>query len=575
MRRYYLFIPILLCANLVFAQNELTNISSNIKNYSTTTSIGVEWNITGDSNHNANCDVSYRVSGSTLWKDAKSLYRIDFESYNMLAGSVLFLDENTKYEVKLTLADPDGGAATQTIVISTKGIPKLPKTGNSYHVISGSGGGSGSQSDPFKGITSAQTIAQAGDIFLIHAGDYRSSGVLYFNQGGTINNYIVWKAYGDGDAVFSKIRLEANYLWFEGLKFVYSNTDNDYGLRTSPPGPIGVVLKANQFSNCHYCIFLNDGGSNWFITDNIIVGDNDPNQGSNFSGEGIELNHTSGHTVAYNRISRVADGISYPHSNVDIFNNDIFDTTDDGIEGDFGHSNIRIWGNRISNAYNNGISFQPMNGSPWYVLYNQIAAPGEDALKFRTRSDAVLLAHNTLIAWNGPVSAGSEFLKNIESKNNLWVSIEDRYIWEDNTDGATNWRTNLDYDGFDWGDNTYAFKWGAGVRLNDIPSFTTLTGQQNHGMRINRDNCFKNFNIPNPPPASIPFQHLSLKSSCIAIDAGITLANINDDHLGTAPDMGAYEFGKQPPHYGPRLTTTKPVSGLSMPPILYLLLEEQ
>ena len=55
----------------------------------------------------------------------------------------------------------------------------------------------------------------------------------------------------------------------------------------------------------------------------------------------------------------MADGVSYPYVNVDIFGNDIFDTSDDGIEADNGRANVRMWGNRIHNAVHNGISFQP------------------------------------------------------------------------------------------------------------------------------------------------------------------------------------------------------------------------
>ena len=77
-------------------------------------------------------------------------------------------------------------------------------------------------------------------------------------------------------------------------------------------------------------------------------------------------------SIAYNSISLVADGVSYPHRNVDIFSNDIFETSDDGIEPDYGYENIRVWGNRIHHAHHNGISFQPMNGGPWYVLRNQV-----------------------------------------------------------------------------------------------------------------------------------------------------------------------------------------------------------
>ncbi|NHZ86345.1 MAG: T9SS type A sorting domain-containing protein [Planctomycetia bacterium] len=521
------------------------------KKYSTIKSIGFEWNISGDTNNNAQCLVQYRINGSTNWLDAQPLFRVNFESYDMLAGSILFLYENTEYEVKLDFSDPDGGSEIRTELISTKPVPLLPVGGNTYHVIPGTTGGDGSQANPFQGIVAAQNAAQAGDIFLLHTGDYGTNGQVYFTQSGTENNHIVWKAAGDGDVIFNQVRIEANYIWLEGLNFIYDNTNNAYGIRTSPPGPMGIVIKYNYFFNCHYCIYLNDGGENWYITDNTIIGDNDPNNGSNFSGEGIELWYTSGHTVAYNSISRVADGISYPRSNVDIYGNEIFDTTDDGIEGDYGHNNIRIWGNRISNPLNNGISFQPMNGAPWYVLYNQVAAPGQDALKLRDRTDRVLLAHNTLVAWSGPVSSGSQFMRSFQSNNNLWISVQDRYIWEDSYAGGINWRTNWDYDGYDWGAYPYAFKW-EGQRLVDIPEFQNYTGQAMNAIQVDKNTCFETFNIPNPPPASMPFQFMTLNSNCNAIDAGITLANINDGYLGNAPDLGVYEYGKELPHYGPR-----------------------
>ncbi len=531
--------------------------------YSTIKSIGFEWNITGDTNHNAQCLVQYRINGSSTWLDALPLYRVDFEGYDMLAGSILFLDENTQYEVTLTFSDPDGGAETRTEIISTKPIPQLPQNGNTYHVIPGNGGGDGSANNPFQGISSAQNIAQAGDVFLLHEGDYGTNGQVYFTKSGEENNHIVWKSAGDGDVILNQIRIEADYIWFDGLNFIYNTTNNTYGVRTSPPGPVGIVFTYNYFENCEICIYLNDGGENWYIADNTIVGTNDPNNGSNFSGEGIELWHTSGHTIAYNSISRVGDAISYPHKNVDIYGNEIFDTTDDGIEGDYGHNNIRIWKNRISNTFNNGISFQPMNGAPWYILYNQVAAPGEDALKLRDRTDRVLLAHNTLVAWSGPVSYGSHFLRSMEIKNNLWISVQDRYIWENGVDGTMNWKSDFDYDGFDWGNFIYAFKWGYNIRLENIEEFQTLTGHEMNAIRIDRNTCFETFNVPNPPPASIPFQFMTLNPDCDAVDAGITLPNINDNYLGDAPDMGAYEYGNDLPHFGPRDETTLSINDLA------------
>ena len=45
---------------------------------------------------------------------------------------------------------------------------------------------------------------------------------------------------------------------------------------------------------------------------------------------------------------------------------------------------------------------------------------------------------------------------------------------------------------------------------------------------------------------------LRLRADSAAIDAGIELPGINDGYPGRAPDLGAYELGVDPPHYGPR-----------------------
>jgi len=45
---------------------------------------------------------------------------------------------------------------------------------------------------------------------------------------------------------------------------------------------------------------------------------------------------------------------------------------------------------------------------------------------------------------------------------------------------------------------------------------------------------------------------LRLKRESGAVDAGVPLPNINDNYRGSAPDLGAYEYGQPMPLYGPR-----------------------
>jgi hypothetical protein len=432
-------------------------------------------------------------------------------------------------------------------------------------VVPGSGGGDGSASNPFQGIEAAQNIARAGDIFLLHAGQYSGfdgNGEIQLNVAGAPGNYIVWQASGDGEVIFDPVRIAADHIWLEGVHVTgHPGVDNEYGLRTYN-APENIIIKKNTFTDFYYSIALNHGGNNWLITDNTIVGDkdviNEPDDSSSWGGEGIELEHTSGHTVAYNSISRVADGISYPDHNCDIFGNDIFDVTDDGIEPDYGYANIRIWENRISNARHNGFSFQPMNGGPWYFIRNQVAAPLEACLKLR-QSSRVLLAHNLFVGWEGALAYGSERMLNFQSNNNIWITVTDRHVWENGEGGAAGWRTNLDYDGFDWGSGVYAFKWGSNSRYHDLQEFQAATGLEPHGIHVNRDTCFATFDVPAAPPSSMPLQYMNLKADCNAVDAGVPLANINDQFTGSAPDLGPFETGAPLPHYGPR-------SGAVIPP---------
>ncbi len=81
------------------------------------------------------------------------------------------------------------------------------------------------------------------------------------------------------------------------------------------------------------------------------------------------------------------------------------------------------------------------------------------------------------------------------------------------------------------------------------------TGQDQHSILIDYD-VFQKVAAPDPSdprklykPDDFDFR---LRPDSAAVDAGVRLPNINDDFIGRAPDLGAYETGKPLPHYGPR-----------------------
>jgi hypothetical protein len=543
--------PLSLCAAALAAtagsaEAQTATVPGASRVYSTIYSIGIEWDIAGDTNHSAGATVAYRVAGTQSWAAAMPLVRVDYNGANMLAGSLLFLAPGTTYDVSVALADPDGGAEARIFTATTRKLPVLPTDGRTLHVTTGSGGGDGSSANPFRGIAAAQAAAGPGDLLLLHGGSY--GGRVRFDRPGTESSYIAWKAYGDGEVLMNGIDIAASHIWLEGI-----TVRNQAYATFSVGAPDDVVVRRCSFFNNHYSVYLQQGGTNWYIADNTIVGDT-PYATESFDGEGIELNQSAGHTVAHNSITNVADGISYPLRNVDILGNDIFDTSDDGIEADYGYANVRIWGNRIHNAVHNGISFQPQNGGPWYIVRNQIVLNVESAFKFRT-TDRFVLLHNTIVNWgtawpgDAMMCCNEGHLLRSVSRNNLWISVQGGQIW--GFDAATSdWRTDLDYDGFDWvvASNPFAYN---GITYPDLPSFAAASGLERSGIRVSKS-CFEQFNVPMAPPSPVPPQTMTLVAGCNAVDAGSPLPGINDGFAGAAPDLGAFETGLPLPVFGPR-----------------------
>jgi regulation of enolase protein 1 (concanavalin A-like superfamily) len=517
-------------------------LTGEVTAYSTIYSLGVEWDVVGDTDHDARVDVEYKPAASSAWLPAAPLMRVDYNGRNMLAGSVMFLSPDTSYQVRLTLFDPDGGGETREVSVRTLNVP-APPAGRVFHVVPGSGGGDGSLASPFRGVVEAQAAAQPGDTFLMHGGFYGPDRLTFYVSGAP-GAYIVWKAAGDGEVVIDGLDVyNRGHVWFEGLTV----RDQMYGLRTDG-APADVVILRCAFINNFYNIYLNGGGSAWYIADNRIDGAT-PYLSQSQDGEGIELNGTSGHTVAHNSITNVADGVSTPRTNVDIFGNDIFNTADDGLELDFGLANVRAWQNRIHNAYHNGISFQPQNGGPWYIIRNQIVGSYESPFKFRT-TDRFVLLNNTIVNYASDLicCSASHLLRGF-IRNNLWVSAVGGQLW--NLLPLSDWRTDVDYDGFDWGNASYPLVWDGSIYY-DVPSFAQASGLEAHGIRIFKDQCFADFRVPGPTPTEIPPQLMTLRGDCNAIDAGAIVANLSEPFAGAAPDLGAYEFGLPAPFYGPR-----------------------
>jgi hypothetical protein len=363
-----LIVALLLFAFTLRAANKTTS-GEFIAERPTLVSLGFEWHIDGDDNHNAAVSVFYRRKGEQSWKEGLPLLRLDHERINenalqyvvpnMFAGSIFDLEPGTDYECRLVLADPDGvdGKAENLVTVHTRPEPKPAAGGKTYHVYPP--GFSGQKQEPaFTGLQAAYYTGgngadyfnsfparvRPGDTILVHAGIYKddrykyggalgtlSSGTYFLTQSGTAEKPIVIKGAGDGEAIFDGDGaynlfnlMAANYNYFEGLTI--RNTELAFwaGYKNIT-GASGITIRNCKLENIGRGVYSDWSGSkDFYIADNTFVGkfrgdilmgftgrewQAYPEFGAKLVSEYAVKIYGQGHVVAYNSIAQFHDGI--------------------------------------------------------------------------------------------------------------------------------------------------------------------------------------------------------------------------------------------------------------------------
>ena len=545
-------------------------------------SLGVRWPVRGDANTNAVIGVHYRQRGETIWREALPLFRTDPESVSdenrvaggrLFAGSIVDLAPDTEYEVGLALTDPDGGSAQRILQMKTGAEPREPAGMRVRHVVPAGtmdpSPGTGTASDPFRGLRSAQASAMPGDLFLLHAGVYRE-GTWTIDRHGAPERPIIYRGAGDGEAILDgdgRERLvSANgvrHVWLEHLtlrraRYLFvGHSGSHFVIRRCRLEVVGTGITA-----------INGGyveSRGFVITDNVIEGPTTwPRSQGIEEVSGVSITG-AGHVVAYNRMSNLGDGI---HGNrhgglsaSDIFNNDIEASTDDGIEGDYSDTNVRIFRNRVTNAFS-GISAQPSNGGPLYVFRNAIYNVLYTPFKLHNDTSGVLIFHNTSVLNGIPwhIQPGGETVNDVVTRNNLFVGTQGPAL----RSTGNMIRCHFDSDGYGGAGgpgvlaavlNVFA-EWNG--RTYSTPESARRSGAlyRQHGAVLM--SAGGNFASGLGPPGSGSTRFsgekidLRLDPASRAVDAGVTVLNFNDGFAGKAPDLGCCELGQPLPHYGPR-----------------------
>ena len=295
-------------------------------------SLGFEWYIDGDDNHNATVEAWFREKGEEGWKKALPLLRIqneesivkflsngiDYVTPNLFAGSIFDLAPDTEYECRFLMSDPDGviGDPEMKATVRTRPEPRPYEGGQVYHVYPSDYTGP-KQAPAFPNLMAAYYTGwceadwwnvapprvQPGDAIIVHAGVYKDDwniygadisgqgmgtpfqGTYYLTAKGTPEKPIAIKAAGDGEAIFDGNNnfnlfnvLAADCHYFEGLSIRNTYVGFLAGNKRVA-GCTGLTVKRCRFEDIDKGIHSDWSGSkNFYIADNVFIGRHDPDR---------------------------------------------------------------------------------------------------------------------------------------------------------------------------------------------------------------------------------------------------------------------------------------------------------
>jgi len=569
-------------------------VPGSITVYSTIQNAGIEWQITGDDNANCTVTTEYRKSGDDTWRKAQPLWRVETGLWhhgedpgNLLAGSLFFLEPGTTYEARLTLADPDGGSAQEVVTVTTHTEIRAKAGARTRYVEPGSGGGSGTESDPFRGLAAADAAAAAGDVFVLLPGTYSTkftatkSGtatapIVY--RGSDVSTVILDGGGGTGGGSNCVDLSNRQYVVLESMTLRNC-------LRTvAVGGSKGCVVRGCTIDPVHGVV--STVGVYGMNAHDLLVTDNTFDMSGDW--EGIGRNGTygtggygvrvtgDGIVLCWNHVTEAWDGLDIgdtdgagPHTfNCDIYGNFIERSSDDATQTDAVHANIRVYRNRLLNS-GCATSCQPAFGGPVYIFQNEIDNVRMDPFKFHQETSyygatdpqetsGMLVWHNTVIGSKaGWYETG--YWHHVQLRNNLLLGARPGNYTVYVPNGQ---RGDLDYNGYNR-QQSYLVKYN-GTPFSTLYEFHLGPGMEARGREV-RLAEFTRAAWPSHPEwdwksgygtaTSPDADDLTLRPTSMAMDRGIVLANINEDFAGVGPDLGCHEYGNRVWAVGPRTVT--------------------
>ena len=336
-----------------------------------------------------------------------------------------------------------------------------------------------------------------------------------------------------------------DWIWIEGFEMRY------YGVKLDGCGVCAldashIVIRKNRIHNMQLGVYINWSGGQERGNDTRIeyneIYDPPVNEwawkavkGSTMENTAIVLRGHIGAILRNNELHNYFNGIYTGSSgalensalafDADIYNNHIYNISDDALEPEGACVNQRFRNNTI-NATFVGVSLAPITQGPTWVLRNIIANYTGRGIKWDGSPDGItLIYHNTF--WTPAQDiAGMDFIstgQNAVLRNNIFQN-----------NGYSVYEVRTGSRGHDWNnDNWYTsrnprFMW-ENIDYATVAKFCASTGLECNGH-------------DNPPGLVNPGGgDFSLLSSSPNIDKGAVIPGINDGFSGSAPDIGVFE----------------------------------
>jgi parallel beta-helix repeat protein len=227
-------------------------------------------------------------------------------------------------------------------------------------------------------------------------------------------------------------------------------------------------------------------------------------------------------------------------SETDVYENTIDHDNDDAIESEGYCSNVRLWGNRISDALM-AFAIAPAGTGPVWILRNTAYDLGSthsalvdgytsSAVKinsdYPTAVGPTLLYHNTILT----TVAGTDAMvlltpgagTRLTSRNNVYIAPH-RALTKVNTIAI-----DFDYDDLYAPGGPSLVRW-YGTDYATLAAFQAGVGHELHGVSL-------------APMLANPAQGDFMPTAASGlIDRGVRIPGINDNYSGAAPDLGAVE----------------------------------